>query len=154
MASPTLLAVDPRKNGLGDGVILEGFEEGKIKVEEPMGLDEEDEDVVVAFCGSVMEKYFNFRERCQVILDELVSYPPLSNAVESLANGVNRSNGVQEENEAVTGTGRLVEGAGKMKGERRTIEQRRVILEENTDGGILGAGILAAVMDSTPRSSA
>ena len=74
------------------------------------------ESVVVAFCGSVMEKYFLFRERCQTILDELVGCLPVSGACEFG-------------------------------------QQRRVVLEENGDGGILGAGILAAVVDTKELSS-
>ena len=33
------------------------------------------------------------------------------------------------------------------------VDQRRVVLEENQDGGILGAGILAAVMDTRESSA-
>ena len=90
-------------------------------MEEPceMSLDDDDDIVVVAFCGSVMEKYHGFRSRCQSILDQLVQQPFTSET-----NGIDR---------------RL---------RKVVVEQRRVVLEENRDGGILGAGILAAVMDT------
>ena len=105
-----------------------------IAMEEPceMNLDEEEDDgtVVVAFCGSVMEKYHGFRLRCQNILDELVQQPCRDG---SYFNGAK-----------VNGTGN-----GEMpRLKNAVVDQRRVVLEENADGGILGAGILAAVMDT------
>ena len=113
-----------------------------IVMEEPseMNLDEEEEEeddgtVVVAFCGSVMEKYHTFRLRCQNILDELVQQPcPESKST----NGTAKVNGATE-----VGVPRL-----KNMATTTVVDQRRVVLEENCDGGILGAGILAAVMDT------
>lgn len=99
-------------------------------VDSEMSADE-DEDVVVAFCGSVMEKYHAFRIRCQTILDELVSQPVEMQVKRSLSPGNKRE------------TPRL----------RKMVEQRRVVLEGNSDGGILGAGILAAVVDNKELSS-
>ena len=96
-------------------------------MEEPCEMHMEDDDddvVVVAFCGSVMEKYHTFRSRCQSILDQLVQQPLTS-----------ETNGID---------GRL---------RKVVVEQRRVVLEENRDGGILGAGILAAVMDTRESSA-
>jgi Hexokinase len=99
-----------------------------------MDLDDDD-SVVVAFCGSVMEKYCTFRERCQGILDELVKYPCIyrSDTNDGLKNGVH---------------GDMGDGIQALKNAVAQVDQRRVILEENSDGGILGAGILAAVMDT------
>jgi hypothetical protein len=104
----------PQNMSLGTEIMTDGE-----IVDDPSDIsdvDEDDDTVVVAFCGSVMEKYFMFRERCQRILDELV--------------------GCQ------SGSGTC--GFG---------QQRRVVLEENGDGGILGAGILAAVVDKKELSS-
>ena len=104
----------PQNVSLRTEVLAEG-----VLVEDPSYIsdgDEDDDTVVVAFCGSVMEKYFLFRERCQTILDELVGCLPVSGACEFG-------------------------------------QQRRVVLEENGDGGILGAGILAAVVDTKELSS-
>lgn len=117
--------------------------ENGIVMDEPgdMNLDDEEEEeddgtVVVAFCGSVMEKYHTFRMRCQNILDELVQQP----CPETVA----KTNGMAKVNGATT------EGMGGMPRLKNMamMEQRRVVLEENGDGGILGAGILAAVMDT------
>jgi hypothetical protein len=104
----------PQNMSLGTEVITDGD-----LVEDPSDIsdvDEDDDTVVVAFCGSVMEKYYLFRERCQGILDELVGC---------------------QSGSAACGFG----------------QQRRVVLEENGDGGILGAGILAAVVDKKELSS-
>ena len=92
-----------------------------------------DDVVVVAFCGSVMEKYHTFRERCQKILDELVQQPCPAAAAAA------KVNGMQQGPFGVTGL--------------QLVGQRRVVLEENGDGGILGAGILAAVVDTRELSS-
>lgn len=115
-------------------------------MELPPGLEDEDDndEVVVAFCGSVMEKYFNFRERCQEVLDELIKYPLLDRTTK-IMNGVNRIVGTGELNGVVN----PVTGVGRFVNEEMDVqEQRRVVLEENRDGGILGAGILAAVVDN------
>jgi hypothetical protein len=108
--------------------------ENDIISEEPaeMDLDDTDDDeVVVAFCGSVMEKYHNFRTRCQATLDELV-------AQHSRPSTASSDEGIVE---------------GKVSVDDRSVmEQRRVVLEENCDGGILGAGILAAVMDTQEKN--
>jgi len=141
IASPSLQATQARelgfiseldqvKNGTSSGMTV--MQERGMVSEEPSGMDLDDSDhedeVVVAFCGSVMEKYYNFRTRCQTILDELVashSRPSSSSSDEGIVNG-------------------------KVCADPRSLrmEQRRVVLEENRDGGILGAGILAAVMDT------
>lgn len=111
-----------------DGVVGTLIRENGLVTEDPAEMSDDDDDVVVvAFCGSVMEKYHTFRERCQKILDELVQQPCPEAAARS-ANGF-----------AVNG----LQLAG----------QRRVVLEENSDGGILGAGILAAVVDTRELSS-
>jgi len=138
LASPSLVSVQPKQS---DGIVLDLhreesnrgtiIRENGIVVEEPseMDLDEKDDndDVVVAFCGSVMEKYHTFRDRCQDILDELVKDPCPA----------------EEENKHNNGE----DGSGNVS-RLRKVEQRRVVLEENGDGGILGAGILAAVVDT------
>jgi hexokinase len=144
LASPIVATTQPH---LGSGLVTELhrgengnasmtiMRENGIVVEEPsaMDLDDPDDDeVVVAFCGSVMEKYHNFRARCQAILDELVathSRPSSSSSDEGIVSG-----------KVSVDTGSI-------------IEQRRVVLEENGDGGILGAGILAAVMDTQAHTS-
>lgn len=122
--------VDPAQGTIlrDDGVLME----------DPTELTEEEEDddddtVVVAFCGSVMEKYHTFRTRCQAILDDLVlqPWPEVKSA---------RKNGT------MTTTTNAAPRLAK-------VEQRRVLLEENCDGGILGAGILAAVMDTKELSA-
>lgn len=134
LVSPNLLSVKPE---CGDE--SESTEKNhNVVMEEPteMSLDDDDDDdddvVVVAFCGSVMEKYHTFRERCQAILDELVQQPcpcPETTTTTKSVNGDVKVNGI----DTVL---------------RKVVEQRRVVLEENCDGGILGAGILAAVMDN------
>ena len=114
-----------------------------IVMEEPsdMNFDEEEEEeddgtVVVAFCGSVMEKYHTFRLRCQNILDELVQQP--------CPDAAGKTNGA-----TVNGTTTEMSGGGMPRLKNMAVvDQRRVVLEENGDGGILGAGILAAVMDT------
>jgi len=101
-------------------------------MEDPTEMSDDDDDVVVvAFCGSVMEKYHTFRERCQKILDELVQQP--------CPTAAEKFNGAQQGPFSVAG----LQLAG----------QRRVVLEGNSDGGILGAGILAAVVDTRELSS-
>jgi len=131
------------EGGRGGTLVMENG----VVMEEPMHLSEEEDDgeeeeddgtVVVAFCGSVMEKYHNFRTRCQNILDELVQQPCPDSG--KTPNGmVNKVNGATTE----VGGG----GMPRLKN-MGVMEQRRVVLEENGDGGILGAGILAAVMDT------
>lgn len=119
-ASDGVMDVDPAQ-----GTILK---ENGVLMEDPasMIIDEEEDDdtVVVAFCGSVMEKYHTFRARCQAMLDDLVQQPWPQER---------RKNG-------------MTKLTTKM-------DQRRVLLEENCDGGILGAGILAAVMDTKELSA-
>jgi hypothetical protein len=163
LASPNLLSVIPQRTFPGglpspqplpEGVVMELHRDettgrgtilldNGIVMEEPsdMNLDEEEEDdgtVVVAFCGSVMEKYHTFRLRCQNILDELVQQP--------CPDAAGKTNGA-----TVNGTTAEVGGGGsgmpRLKN-MAVVDQRRVVLEENGDGGILGAGILAAVMDT------
>jgi hypothetical protein len=128
LASPTLPSFPSKPTATDEQPqITTIIQDNGIVTEEPaeMNLDEDEDDVVVvAFCGSVMEKYYTFRSRCQSILDQLVQQPPFSET-----NGIN---------------GRLRKVAA---------EQRRVVLEENRDGGILGAGILAAVMDTRELSA-
>jgi hypothetical protein len=100
--------------------------------------DDEDDEVVVAFCGSVMEKYHTFRQRCQTVLDELVS--------QRVETPVSPTKSPRSEN-------------GERHGDNRplrlptVVERRRVVLEGNGDGGILGAGILAAVVDTKELSA-
>src|SRR5271170_5536268 len=160
LASPNLLSVIPPRafaNGLPspqplpEGVVMELHRDettgrgtiildNGIVMEEPsdMNFDEEEEEeddgtVVVAFCGSVMEKYHTFRLRCQNILDELVQQPcPDALAAAAQTNGA-KLNGATE-----------VSGGGMPRLKNVVVDQRRVVLEENGDGGILGAGILAA----------
>ena len=131
LASPTLLSLPPKPAGTDEQPqITTIIQESGIVMEEPCEMhledDEDDDDdvVVVAFCGSVMEKYHGFRSRCQSILDQLVEQPFTSET-----NGMN----------------------GRYR--KVAVEQRRVVLEENRDGGILGAGILAAVMDTRELSA-
>jgi hypothetical protein len=102
------------------------LKENGVIVDDPHLIYEEDEEdiVVVAFCGSVMEKYHTFRARCQAMLDDLVQQPWPQ---ERKRNGITK----------------LIPKS----------DQRRVLLEENCDGGILGAGILAAVMDTRELSA-
>jgi Hexokinase len=127
LASPSLLSVQTKSSAPSEEMMDLHSETLKVpdrhdSLDSPPGLHVDGEDeVVVAYCGSVMEKYHTFRSRCQSILDELVCQPcPLLNGdMDSM-------------------TPRLRTGA----------HQRRVVLEENTDGGILGAGILAAVVDT------
>jgi len=145
LASPNLLSVQPKQT-VGEGIIMDLHREdgnrgailgeNGVVMEEPTDMDldddiddddDDDDDVVVAFCGSVMEKYHTFRSRCQDILDELVKQPC-----------------PDKQQEGVNGDG----SEGNVLKVRSVVEQRRVVLEENGDGGILGAGILAAVVDS------
>ena len=121
----------------GTGTLIR---ENGVVIEEPAEmLDDQDDEVVVAFCGSVMEKYHQFRSRCQKILDELTSQPlHIKEAPSKYSNGC--ANGVNGHRPT---TPRL----------HKVVEQRRVVLEENGDGGILGAGILAAVVDKHALSS-
>jgi Hexokinase len=129
LASP--LSVQP-KAVIPEGVVGTLIRENGLVTEDPAEMSDDDDDiVVVAFCGSVMEKYHTFRERCQKILDELVQQPCPTSAA--------RVNGAQQGPFGVAGL--------------QLTEQRRVVLEENSDGGILGAGILAAVVDTRELSS-
>jgi hypothetical protein len=119
----------------GDGAGALTGENGVVIDTAEMSADE-DEDVVVAFCGSVMEKYHTFRVRCQSVLDELVSQRIV--VPESPKVGPADTEG----------------GADRpRKLPAQVIEQRRVVLEGNGDGGILGAGILAAVVDTKELSA-
>ena len=137
LASPTILSVPHKAMESPDSLIsMTSIIQNGAVMEEPieMILDDKDDDddddddvVVVAFCGSVMEKYHAYRTRCQRILDDLVQQPQVSTSCCG-------SNGIE---------GRL----------RKVVEEkRRVVLEENCDGGILGAGILTAVMDTKELS--
>jgi hypothetical protein len=116
---------------LDNGIVME--EPGDMNLDEEEEEEEDDGTVVVAFCGSVMEKYHTFRLRCQNILDELVQQP---------CHDAAKTNGA-----TVNGTTTEVGGMPRLKN-MAVVDQRRVVLEENGDGGILGAGILAAVMDT------
>lgn len=127
--------------------------------------DYDDDEVVVAFCGSVMEKYHRFRIRCQEILDELVKQPPpdftTKRPVTPKTNGINGihvTNGVHADDDIapdqiVPETHHIEKVASHQSNGVKPLEQRRVVLEENGDGGILGAGILAAVMDTKEISA-
>lgn len=117
-----------------DGLVLE--EPSEIRLDEGSEPDDNDDDVVVAFCGSVMEKYHTFRIRCQRILDELVKQPCINHHSRKNSHANGKLNGSE-----INGVGSTSPRLDKVH------EQRRVVLEENRDGGILGAGILAAVMD-------
>jgi hypothetical protein len=121
----------PTRLPIPDGIVINGGDEETRETGDSEMSADEDEDVVVAFCGSVMEKYHAFRIRCQTILDELVSQPVEMQVKKSLSPGSKRE------------PPRL----------RKMVEQRRVVLEGNSDGGILGAGILAAVVDNKELSS-
>jgi len=138
LATPNLISVQPKTATDVDIPLREDtniiFEGHDIVMDEPANMsNEEDDIVVVAFCGSVMEKYSTFRERCQKILDELVEHP----CPDTKNKAVHRDAKVSGEGDKFSGIDTVVRQ-----------DQRRVILEENCDGGILGAGILAAVMDS------
>ena len=131
LASP--LSVQPNPV-IPDSVVGTLIRENGLVTEDPAEMSDDDDDVVVvAFCGSVMEKYHTFRERCQKILDELVQQPCPAAAAAA------KVNGMQQGPFGVTGL--------------QLVGQRRVVLEENGDGGILGAGILAAVVDTRELSS-
>lgn len=146
LASPSLLSVPSKP---GPEIELHREENGQntivrdigVVMEDPMEMnfDDDNDDVVVAFCGSVMEKYHTFRNRCQQILDDLVKEP----CPDHQSNKVNGVNGTHEEENLTAMTSRF----------QKVFEQRRVVLEENADGGILGAGILAAVMDAKEFSA-
>ena len=161
LASPNLLSIPPRTptkevimelHGAENGQPVAVVREDGIIMEEPSdirfddGSDVDDDDVVVAFCGSVMEKYYTFRARCQKILDELVQHPCLDHHPRKVR-CYGKLNG--------EANGTEVNGTGHRNGPRlsKVHEQRRVILEGNGDGGILGAGILAAVMDARELSA-
>jgi len=129
LASPVSVQAKPV---IPDGVVGTLIRENGLMMEDPTEMSDDDDDVVVvAFCGSVMEKYHTFRERCQKILDELVQQP--------CPTAAEKFNGAQQGPFSVAG----LQLAG----------QRRVVLEGNSDGGILGAGILAAVVDTRELSS-
>ncbi len=136
LASPTLLSFPPKAaqtdDQFQDSRVTTIIQENGIVMEEPSEMhleevndDNDDDVVVVAFCGSVMEKYHSFRSRCQSILDQLVQHPLTSSEPNGLEGGFRKV----------------------------VVDQRRVVLEENRDGGILGAGILAAVMDTRESSA-
>src|SRR6266496_5246082 len=86
LASPTLLSFPPKAaqtdDQFQDSRVTTIIQENGIVMEEPSEMhleevndDNDDDVVVVAFCGSVMEKYHSFRSRCQSILDQLVQHP-------------------------------------------------------------------------------
>lgn len=136
LASPNLLSTKPETDFLPPVT----QQEIMVVMEEPTEilLDDDDEDVVVAFCGSVMEKYHTFRIRCQKILDELVQQPCPDTSTTT----------TKKRKARTSGDGDCDDGIDTVLRNVVVTEQRRVVLEENADGGILGAGILAAVMDT------
>jgi hexokinase len=118
LASPSLLSVQTKSTAPSEDE-NEALKVPYTNLDSPTDLHLDSNEVVVAYCGSVMEKYHLFKARCQDILDELVQMPcphlPNADDIPRL---------------------------------RTASQQRRVVLEENCDGGILGAGILAAVVDT------